>query len=79
MKKPRNLTNEEIMIKVDNCTETEVTLVLYTKPATIMEMMDETYGAENWQAEKKKANPLYCSAHCHSDKKEYPNHYGYSG
>jgi len=35
--------------------------------------------AENWQAEKKKANPLYCSAHCHSDKKEYPNHYGYSG
>ena len=51
MKKPRNLTNEELMIKVDNCTETEVTLVLYTKPATIMELMDETYGAENWQAE----------------------------
>lgn len=51
MKLPRKLSNDEIMVKVDHCTETEVTLVLYTKPTVVTRLMDETYGSGNWQCE----------------------------
>lgn len=51
MKKPRRLAESEIMVKVVECTETDVTLVLYTKPNIVMRLMDETFGPDNWQSE----------------------------
>lgn len=51
MKLPRRLKNEEIMVKVDHLTEKDVTLVLYTKPTVIMNIMDETFGPDGWQVE----------------------------
>lgn len=49
MKQPRNLRNDEIMVKVTNITDTSVTLVLYTKPPVVTRLMDETFGPDNWQ------------------------------
>lgn len=51
MKIPERLKTSEIMVKVVDCTDTTVTLVLYTKPNIVMRLMDETFGPDNWQTE----------------------------
>lgn len=51
MKTPRKLKEEEIMVKVSNVTNSEVTLVLYTKPTIVTNIMDETFGPENWEVD----------------------------
>lgn len=51
MKEPRNLLENEIEIKVIDCTLNEVMLGLYTKPQVVYELMNETYGSNNWTSE----------------------------
>lgn len=51
MKIPKRLKENEIMVKVVDCTDATVTLVLYTKPNIVMRMMDETFGPDNWQVD----------------------------
>lgn len=51
MKKPRNLFENEICVKVDKVTEHTVTLILYVKPPVVKNIMDETFGNDNWMSE----------------------------
>ncbi len=49
----RLLTKDEIEVKVKKVTPTGILLLLYKTARTDMDILDETYGAENWQSDYK--------------------------
>lgn len=51
MNTPRKLYEDEIEVKVIDTNLSDVTLALYTKPQVVYNLMDETYGADNWTCE----------------------------
>ena len=61
MEKPRLLSADEIEVKVKKVTEKGVVALLYKTARVDMDILDETYGPENWQDDYKeiKGN-LYC-------------------
>ena len=61
MKEIRLLTREDIEVKVKQVTEKGVVALLYKTARTDMQILDETFGAMNWETDYKeiKGN-LYC-------------------
>lgn len=53
MKKPRLLKAEEIEVRVGTINEKGATLLLYKNSRTDMDVLDETFGEENWQRDHK--------------------------
>lgn len=46
----RDLTEEDIDVRVQSCTEKGVVLLLYKNARVDMNILDETVGVENWQS-----------------------------
>lgn len=61
LKRPRTLREDEIEIRAKKETDKGVVLLLYKTARTDMDLLDETFGAGNWQTDYKeiKGN-LYC-------------------
>lgn len=61
LKRPRALREDEIEIRAKKETDKGVVLLLYKTARTDMDLLDETFGAGNWQTDYKeiKGN-LYC-------------------
>lgn len=64
----RTLTEPEIDVRVSQCNQHKVSLLLYKTARTDMDILDETVGPENWQNRfyECKGN-LYCSLGIHTD------------
>ena len=61
MKEIRKLNANEIEVKVKKVTEKGCLLLLYKTARTDMQLLDETFGPENWQCDYKTINDvLYC-------------------
>lgn len=61
MKEIRKLDAKEIDVKVKKVTGKGCLLLLYKTARTDMQLLDETFGAENWQCDYKTINGvLYC-------------------
>ena len=57
----RKLTKDEIEVKVKSVSENGATLLLYKTARVDMSILDETYGAMNWQSDYKTVKDnLYC-------------------
>lgn len=69
MEKPRLLKAEEIEVRVKQVGETYAQLLLYKTARADMDILDETYGPENWQNDYKtiKEN-MYCGVGVREDK-----------
>ena len=62
MKKFRNLTANEIEVRVSTVTDKGCSLLLYKDARVDMNVLDETVGAENWQREHTVVNGnLFCT------------------
>lgn len=72
MKTPRELHADEIECRVKKVTKSGLVILLYKTARTDMNILDETYGAENWQTDYKeiKGN-LYCGIGIRSDTGEW--------
>ena len=56
MKKIRKLHADEIEVKIKQVKESGCCLLLYKTARTDMDILDETFGAENWQSDYKVVN-----------------------
>lgn len=69
----RNLTKEEIKVRVGSINGNYVNLFIYTDPRTIMSILDEGVGPMNWKCSHKTINgKIYCNIEIwDEDKKEW--------
>ena len=71
MKEIRPLTADEVEVRVGTVGEKGVTMLLYKNARTDMQILDEVYGAENWQRDHKEVKGnLYCGIGVWDDTKE---------
>lgn len=72
MKKIRGLKPEEIEVRVGRVTSKGCSLLLYKTARTDQDILDETFGSENWQNKyyELKGN-IYCSIGIKDDNKEW--------
>lgn len=71
MKEIRTLRADEIDVRVGTVGEKGVTMLLYKNARVDMAILDETYGAENWQRDHKEVKGnLYCGIGIWDDKKQ---------
>ena len=71
MNKPRPLAKDEIECKVKQITEKGCLILLYKTARTDMQILDETFGAENWQCSYQVVNEnLYCSISVYDESKK---------
>lgn len=67
----RTLKPEEIKVRIGNITQFGASLVMYVEARTIMDILDGTVGAENWESDYKDVKGvLYGGIGIYSEKKE---------
>lgn len=68
MKEPRLLKANEIDVRVGSINDKGATLLLYKDARVDMNVLDETYGPENWQRDHKEVKGnVYCGIGIHTD------------
>lgn len=71
MNKPRVLNKDEIECKVKQITAKGCLVLLYKTARTDMQILDETFGPENWQCSYETiSDTLYCSISVYDDAKK---------
>ena len=72
LKQPRLLKADEIEVRVKQVGETYAQLLLYKTARADMDILDETYGAENWQNDYKTVKDnMYCGVAVKNENNEW--------